>query len=201
MFTNNRITMKSKIQIKEKEYIEKHPLDYSMEEFNSLVKIYQNKLYKAAFYFSGNREDAQDIVQETILIGLTSLRNFKGYSSYYTWLYSILLNLIKKRYRNKKKKYILYEDELSFFSQEESYETLNNQTPLHSLENDEIVETVEKVLNKLPEKYRTVLVLRHLEEMNYAEISEVLKCSLGTVKTRIHKGRKILRKKLEHYYA
>ena len=71
----------------------------------------------------------------------------------------------------------------------------------NQIENKEKKEIVNSALESLPEKYRLVLLMRHLEEMNYSEIGEVFGWSLGTVKTRIHKGRKLLRKILEKYYA
>jgi len=190
--------MKSKIQINERELLKRHPRDYRIQELNHLIGIYQKKLYKAAYYFFGNREDAQDIVQETLYIGLSTIDSFKGYSSYYTWLYSIFLNISKKWRRRKLKRLFIHENE-SFHIDIDYIEQSDD--PIENLEKREKMSLINKVMKELPEKYRAVMVMRHLEEMNYKEISEVLKCSLGTVKTRIHKGRIILRKKLEKYYA
>jgi len=197
MGNNKNIKKNLKLLSGRKENSHKHPNAYGIHELENILKIYQKRLFKAAFYFSGHQEDAQDIVQETMYIGLNTLEKFRGYSSYYTWLYSIFLNVWKK-WKRKKYKNNLF---VNYGIPEEEIKNIENFfTTEEDVEKKEKTDLIDKALARLPEKYRVVLVMRHLEEMSYAEISEVLGWSLGTVKTRIYKGRKLLRKLLENIY-
>jgi RNA polymerase sigma-70 factor (ECF subfamily) len=116
-----------------------------------------------------------------------------------TWLYRIATNLSIDRIRKKKPDYFLDAeiagtDGLTMYSQVAAKEAL----PEEEIETMELQQTIQKEILKLPDKYRTVIVLKYIDELPLKEISEILDIPIGTVKTRIHRGREALRKQLRH---
>ena len=116
-----------------------------------------------------------------------------------TWLYRIATNLCIDRIRKKKPDYYLDAevpgtDGLNMYSQISS----DSRLPEEDVESLELQAVIQREISKLPEKYRFVIVLKYIEELSLNEISEILELPLGTVKTRIHRGREALRKQLRH---
>ncbi|MCP4726063.1 MAG: sigma-70 family RNA polymerase sigma factor [bacterium] len=177
---------KKTISIDDKEY---------REEFERLASSSYDRLYRSALYFTGNIEDASDIVQDTFFTAYRSFGNYRGESKFFTWLYGIFRNLLFK-HRRSKKSYIN-----RFGSLEEgliSDDLLSSrETPENLLTGKEKINELYESLNKLPMKYKDILILRHFENFSYQDISGILGCRPGTVKSRIHKARILLRKHME----
>jgi len=164
------------------------------ELFERLAASCYHRLYRAAWFFTRNHEDAQDIVQETCMRAFTAFPGFKGNAAFYTWIYTIFRNVMKKSARRKK----IYVSR--FGAIEEGKEPGAPRSTVFSAnahaERVELSIAVQDALLSLPDKYREILVLRHFEDFSYSEIAAILKCSTGTVKSRIFKARELLRKKL-----
>ncbi len=152
------------------------------------------RLYRAAWYFTGNHEDASDLVQETFAQACKSYSGYKGISSFYTWLYAIFRN-VKFEAARKKKLFITRKGYLQEMEEEE-FQFSAPDTPLTLLVRSEACFAVHNAIKILPEKYREVLLLRHFEGFSYSEIADIANCSVGTVKSRIFKARKLLKKLL-----
>lgn len=144
--------------------------------FNQLVRRYQQKIYWHARRLTGNHLDADDILQEVLLVMYKKLRDYKFESSLYTWIYKITytrsLNLIKS---NKLKR---------FFSigSEETPDIKGAEDLVRDLENREKLQILDKVLKQLPVKQREVFVMRHFDELSYEEIAEITGKSVGGLK-------------------
>lgn len=167
--------------------------------FGEIVEIYKNKVYQICYRLLGNRHEAEDAAQEVFIRAYVHINTFNQDLKFSTWLFRIATNLCIDRIRKKKPDYYL-DAEVSGTEGLTMYSQIPSEAvpPETELENLELQETVHKEILKLPEKYRSVIVLKYIEELSLNEISETLKLPLGTVKTRIHRGREVLRQQL-HY--
>ncbi|WP_042357741.1 RNA polymerase sigma factor SigW [Bacillus rubiinfantis] len=169
------------------------------DAFGEIVEIYKNSVYQLCFRMLGNRHEAEDIAQETFLRAYVNIRSFNQELKFSTWLFRIATNLCIDRLRKKKPDYYL-DAEVAGSEGLTMYSQIPANTPLpeKELEGLELQEVVQKEILKLPEKYRSAIVLKYIEDLSLNEISEILDLPLGTVKTRIHRGREALRKQLRY---
>lgn len=169
------------------------------DAFGEIVEIYKNSVYQLCYRMIGNQHEAEDLAQEAFLRAYVNIKSFNQELKFSTWLFRIATNLCIDRIRKKKPDYYL-DAEVSGTEGLTMYSQIPSGTPLpeSQLESLELHETVQKEILKLPEKYRTVIVLKYIEELSLNEISEILDLPLGTVKTRIHRGREALRQQLRY---
>lgn len=169
------------------------------DAFGEIVEIYKNSVYQLCYRMIGNQHEAEDLAQEAFLRAYVNIKSFNQELKFSTWLFRIATNLCIDRIRKKKPDYYL-DAEVSGTEGLTMYSQIPSSTPLpeSQLESLELHETVQKEILKLPEKYRTVIVLKYIEELSLNEISEILDLPLGTVKTRIHRGREALRQQLRY---
>lgn len=164
-----------------------------VDAMGTLVTQYQHWVYNIAYGLLGHREDAQDVAQDAFLSVWESIGGFKFRSRFSTWLYRIVinkcLNLIDQRQRRKT-------DPMEI-DDSQPWVPIDTVTPEQVLLRKERKEIVHAALAKLKHSYREILVLRELRELSYKEISEILGCTLGRVKSRLHEARKALKKELE----
>lgn len=175
----------------------KQVLKGDQSAYSDIVSLYQQKLYQVCYRMLGNQHEAEDIAQEAFVRAYTNLHTFDLNRKFSTWLYRIATNLCIDRIRKKKPDYYLDAqvagtDGLDMYSQISSSDRL----PEEEVERMELQERIQYEISQLPDKYRTVIVLKYIEELPLQEISEILDMPLGTVKTRIHRGREALRKQL-----
>jgi len=167
--------------------------------YGEIVEIYKDKVFQLCFRILGNRHEAEDMAQEAFIRAYVNISSFNIDLKFSTWLYRIATNLCIDRIRKKKPDYYLDAevsgtDGLTMYSQIASDTIL----PEDEIESLELQETIQREITKLPEKYRSVIVLKYIEELSLNEISEILDIPLGTVKTRIHRGREALRHQLRN---
>jgi RNA polymerase sigma-70 factor, ECF subfamily len=175
----------------------KQVLKGDQNAFAELVEIYKDKVFQICYRLLGNRHEAEDIAQEAFIRAYVNIETFNQKRKFSTWLFRIATNLCIDRIRKKKPDYFLDAEVagtegLTMYSQVAA----DVQLPEDEVENMELQETIQKEISKLPEKYRSVIVLKYIEELPLQEISEILDLPLGTVKTRVHRGREALRKQL-----
>lgn len=167
--------------------------------FEAFIKYYEKKVYNTAYRLMGSREDACDISQEVFLKVYKSINTFKGNSSLSTWVYRITTNLCLDELRKRKG--------VRFFSLDKPIETdegeIYRETPDTSDSPEDIIDKkevqvlVQGAINQLPVDQKTVIVLRDIQDLSYQQIAEVLDCSLGTVKSRLNRGRLALKQIIE----
>lgn len=147
----------------------------------------------------GNRHEAEDMAQETFIRAYVNIKSFNQDRKFSTWLFRIATNLCIDRIRKKKPDYYL-DAEVAGTEGLTMYSQLSSETqlPEKELESLELQETVQKEILKLPEKYRSAIILKYIEDLSLNEISEILDLPIGTVKTRIHRGREALRQQLRY---
>lgn len=158
--------------------------------FDALVSLHQDRVHALAYRILGNAEDAADVQQETFLLAWRNLSKFRREAQFSTWLHRITVNLCLSRKRRK-----------SFVSEPLEEQTMRSYEPgpVACLERTETIMTVRKVLNGMPAHYRTLIVLRDMEERSYDEIAGILDCSIESVRARLHNARKLLREKMRPF--
>jgi RNA polymerase sigma-70 factor (ECF subfamily) len=158
----------------------------------SLTKEFGNRLYRSAIFLSDSREEAEDIVQETLLKAFGSIQGFRGQSSLYTWLYRIFLNTVHDQRRKKysQKKFI---EKFKIESLVYPIEDLNRQ-----LDNKQFSKSLHNALKFQKLKHQEIIVLRFYEDLKLAEIAKRLNISTGTVKSRLYHALKKIKKSIKN---
>lgn len=169
------------------------------DAFAEIVELYQHQLFQICYRMLGNRHEAEDIAQEAFTRAYVNIHTFDQNRKFSTWLYRIATNLCIDRIRKKKPDYHL-DAEVKGTEGLNMYSKIANEEelPEEELMRMEVQERVQYEISRLPDKYRAAIVLKYIEELPLAEISEILDLPLGTVKTRIHRGREALRKQLSN---
>jgi len=144
-----------------------------------------------------SREDAEDVTQEVFLNAYNHLADYQSRFKFSTWLLKITKNQALYRLRGMKNRPVPAEDLDLLTSAQSEMPTTQGSNPEEEAERNEFKDIVLDILGTLPDKYRLTLMLRHLFERSYQDISDILDMNIGTVKTNIHLGRKLLRQKLE----
>lgn len=172
--------------------------------FTELVELYRNKIQQLGYRMLLNKLDSEDIVQETFIRVYLNLNNYDESQKFSTWIYRIGKNVCIDLLRKKKPIHSLdaaqmaeYEDDFSFYSRIPS----EDQTPEQIVLQAETQEHIRKVVNKLPDKYKSVINLYYIEELSIQEISDKLDLPVTTIKTRLHRGRDLLKKKWSLNFA
>ena len=170
-----------------------------VESFELLISSYDKRAYNIAYRVMGNEEDAKDMAQEALLRVFKSIKDFKGQSSFSTWLYRIVTNVcLDELRRRKNEKYVSMDSTIQTDSGELHMELCSDkETPEIVYERVEQRELIKRAISELNEDYKSVIVLRDIQGFSYEEISNMLDCSLGTVKSRINRARNMLREKLK----
>src|SRR6056300_447606 len=163
--------------------------------FDLLVLKYQSRLLSLVNRLVSNQSDALDVLQDTFVKAYRSLHTFRGESAFYTWLYRIAINTAKNYLVARSKR--PPDRDLDFQDLESDTELRDLETPENSLHRDEMFEVMTRTLEQLPEELRVALTLRELEGMSYDEISEVMGCPIGTVRSRIHRAREAIDNELK----
>lgn len=166
--------------------------------FAELVELYKDKIFHLAFRMLHDRHEAEEVVQETFLRVYTNLNRYDENQKFSTWIYRIGTNLCIDRLRKRKPSYSL-DAEIKDGEDNDWYSTLpsSEETPEEQVILSEVQTKIREAIETLPEKYKAVLILRYLQDLSLQEISEVLSMPITTIKTRLHRGREFLRKKLE----
>ena len=165
--------------------------------YEVLVLQYQDRLVFSVYKFLKDYELAQDIAQEAFVKAFKNIEKFRGDSSFYTWIYRIAINTAKNLLSSKARSSEVYDDEIMELKLSESAVTTEN--PENILEAEELRSKMMDAIQSLPDDIRTTLSLREFDGLSYEEIAKVQNCPIGTVRSRIHKGREILDKTFSKY--
>ncbi len=166
--------------------------------FEELVLLYQDRVFTHCCHLTGNEHDAQDLAQDVFVQAFNKIKSFRFNANFGTWLHRIAVNLwINHMRRNRKVITFSLDEPLSNGEGLLLRELAASQeSPLDEMERRELNDLLTSALDRLHYDYRTALVLRELEGYSYEEISSITGWSLGTVKSRINRGRKALKKEL-----
>ncbi len=175
-----------------------------IEAFDEIVNLFQRKIYSLSFNLTRNQMDAQDVTQEVLLTIYRKIDTFLGKSAFSSWVYRITINASYMKLRSRKKEqYVSMDDILPSFNssgfQQERIQDWTDRTDA-SLYANETKETIEKAVEQMPEKEKVVFLLRDVDGLSTEKVGEILDLSVPAVKSRLHRARLFLRKKLSGYF-
>lgn len=163
--------------------------------FGELVLKYQDRLFGALFHLLGSFHDARDVSQEAFLLAFQKLRTFRRDSSFYAWLFRIAYNSAINQRRKQKRK-VASLNGTGDCPDFQPRDTRSQTDPASQLQTEEAVHQVRFALSQLAPEYHDALILKEIEGFRYEEIAVVLNCPVGTVRSRIHRARQMLRERL-----
>ena len=164
--------------------------------YNELVKRYKDRLLNFVLRYFNNVEQAEDVVQDTLIKLYTHASYYKNVAKFSTWIFTIAKNnaLTELRKNKRKKTDSLWTDDgqvIDINSKEESLDS--------KVQNEVAIDQLNKFLDEIPENFRMAVVLRDFQELSYEEISKILEIPIGTIKSRINRGRIQLAEKMKHF--
>ncbi len=166
--------------------------------FDLLVLKYQQRIVNLVSRFVRNQSDAQDVTQEAFIKAYRALPNFRGESAFYTWMYRIAVNTAKNYLAVQSRRPVAAEQDITEIEQIEGNSALKDYaTPEHMLLRDEILETVVKAIENLPDDLKMAITLREVEGLSYEDIATAMDCPIGTVRSRIFRAREAINNQVE----
>jgi RNA polymerase sigma-70 factor, ECF subfamily len=174
----------------------------NMESFSDLVKHYDRRIFRMAKQITQNDDDAEDVLQETFLKAYTHLDDFQGNSKFYTWLVRIAVNEALMKLRKRRSDRTVPLDEPIDTGEDEVVREIAvwEENPEQRYSREELGTILDEAIDSLKPAYRTVFILRDIEEMSIEETAEVLKLSISAVKSRLLRARLQLREKLTRLF-
>jgi len=159
-----------------------------VQAYDILVRKYKDQLLNFVYRFVGNRTDAEDIIQETFLRVYRNKHMYKEIARFSTWVYTIAGNLAKTELRRRKRHKIFSVS--NFVNEERDFDIPDrDHSPERKVDSSMQEKIIQKAIEKLPIKFKEVIILRDIQEFAYEEISQILNIPLGTVKSRVNRGR------------
>lgn len=181
----------------DEELISRFQTENTVEAYELLVKRYKDPLTNFVYRFVGDRDVSSDIVQDTMIRFYLNKDSYKSFAKFSTWIYTIATNLAKNELKRRKRKKLY-----SINADDEKEIIIKDKAALPDMVADSVIKNkiIEKALAKVKEVYREVVVLRDIQDLSYEEIAEITGLSIGTVKSRINRGRTQLQKLLKYIY-
>ena len=166
------------------------------QAYVELVNRFRNRLMSFIYRYVNDMEQAEDIVQDALLKLYTHKHYYKNIAKFSTWIYTIAANLAKTELRKKKSRKVTYLSQMG--PEEKDYELPAVEPDTDELAQSEYIEKkIQAAIQKLPLHFRTVTILRDIQELSYEEISKIVDVPLGTVKSRINRARIQLQEELK----
>ena len=172
------------------------------DSFSMLVERYKGRVYNIVCGIMGSRGEADDLSQEVFIRIYKNLGHFRGKSKFYTWIYRITVNVCLSAQRRKSRSNrIVSTGRLSGMDVDKGEVEFADETfsPQKALKDREIASKIQLAIDSLPEILRITFLLREFEDLSYRELATILRCSMGTVKSRLSRARESLRRELTPY--
>src|SRR3954447_24455623 len=169
--------------------------------FDSLINRYQERIYATIYHMTSNHEDANDLTQETFIKAYKALKNFKGDSSFFTWVYRIAVNKTINFLKGRKNKIHLSLNDLDFNAEHDPdlVTFISEKTPRRDMGLTELQEKLNEAMQKLSDVHRLVVTLHDVQGLSHEEISKIMDCNTGTVRSRLFYARQQLQGYLSDY--
>lgn len=175
--------------------------------FDLLIARHAPKLYSTAYALTSDHHDAEEVVQDALVRAYRGLSNFRGDSNLSTWLHRIVTNLARNKYHWNRCRGRGLNISIHSFGNNQEKESSEEDMPLpdcssvpdRQMESSEVEKCLAEGIKLLPDALRETMILRHVHDMPYEKIAAILQCKVGTVKSRIARGREILRTIMNQY--
>lgn len=166
--------------------------------FDTLVVKYQDRVFNVVYRLTGDENLACDLVQDTFINAYRGLKNFKEHSTFFTWLFRIAVNTANNSRRKRMRNRVVSISKFQGENEDGSFDPASDEKdPSQKAEESEQTIIVQQAISSLEEPYKTAIVLRDIEGLSYEEMQEILECPIGTVRSRIHRARNLVKEKLE----
>ena len=172
-----------------------------LSAFDQLVRRYYPKIYGLVYNMTGNREDAEDVVQEVFVKAHAKLGSFRGKAQFYTWIYRIAINsAINFRKKRTRKAAMRLDDLNPDVKQDLAFMRLfSGDTPLRKVKLNELQKKLNEAIQTLSDKHKQAVILHDIQGMPHEEIAKIMKCSVGTVRSRLFYARRKLQEELSEF--
>ena len=170
--------------------------------FEEIISRYESKVMSLALRFTRNQEDAEEVMQDVFTTVFRKIDGFRGQSAFSSWLYRIVVNAAFMKLRKRKQNQTVAMDDLSPAIKQFCVERdiLTGAYSQNIAISHEMQAVIQQAVNRLPDQYKAVFVLRDVDGLSNQETGEILNLSIPAVKSRLHRSRIMLRKKLQRYY-
>ena len=174
-------------------------LDGRTDEYRRLVEDHQEQVFATIRRLVGDRDLAEELAHESFVRAYRALAQFRGDASFGTWVTQIAVHLVRDHFRRRRRAVVVPLDELGSADGADDVfiEHRSGFDPYAELEERELLQRIERAMDDLPPDYRQVLVLRHLEGWSYERIAEVTGDSVGALKVRAHRARRLVHEALQ----
>lgn len=174
----------------------------SLDAFEEIVSRYETKLFNLALRFVRNQEDAEEVLQDVFTTIFRKIKSFEGKSAFSSWMYRITVNAAFMKLRKRKQRPAVSIEDLAPNIRQKFVDTQTDYAALTDslAQSRELRDVLQVAISKLPDQYRAVFVLRDVDGLSNQETGEILQLSIPAVKSRLHRSRLMLRKKLQGYW-
>jgi RNA polymerase sigma factor (sigma-70 family) len=185
----------------EERFLVRQAQDGDLRAFDELVHRYQERVYATVYHMTANHEDANDLVQEAFLKAYRALKTFKGDSSFFTWVYRIAVNKTINFLKQRKNRSGMSLNDLDINAEHDPdmVALVSEKTPRRDLGLVELQEKLNAAMQKLSEIHRLVVTLHDVQGLSHEEISKIMDCNTGTVRSRLFYARQQLQGFLADY--
>ena len=169
--------------------------------YDELVRRYQERIYATIYHMTANHEDANDLAQDAFIKAYRALRSFKGDSSFFTWVYRIAINKTINFLKQRRKRTQMSLNDLDFNAEHDPglVALISEKTPRRDLNLTELQESLNAAMMKLSEVHRVVVTLHDVQGLSHEEISRIMDCNTGTVRSRLFYARQQLQAYLSEF--
>jgi RNA polymerase sigma factor RpoE len=169
--------------------------------YDELVQRYQERIYATVYHMTANHEDANDLAQDAFIKAFRALKSFKGDSSFFTWVYRIAVNKTINFLKQRKKRTQMSLNDLDFNAEHDPdlVALISDKTPRRELNLTELQGRLNEAMQKLSETHRLVVTLHDVQGLSHEEISKIMDCNTGTVRSRLFYARQQLQAHLSDY--
>lgn len=183
------------------ELIERFLKDRNQESFSEIVTRYSEKVHNLAMRITRNSEDTEEIMQDVFIIVYTKVNKFEGKSAFSSWLYRVTTNTAFMKLRKRRVQATVGLDDISLIDKNNWVAARSENSDINYISaKHEMRARIEAALANLPEEYRTIFLLRDVDGLSNQEVGEIMKITVPAVKSRLHRSRLMLRKKLKMFY-
>ena len=186
-------------EFSDEELIKEYQDNNTPEAYDILVKRYKDPLMNFVYRFVGDRDICTDVVQDTMIKFYLNKDSYRSFAKFSTWIYTIAGNLAKNELKRRRRR-IIFSIDNSDDERSPQIEDKMFLAPDKAADGEIRNEIIQKALLKVKTVYREVVILRDIQDLSYEEISEITGLAIGTVKSRINRGRAQLQKLLKHIY-
>lgn len=175
--------------------------DGDLNAYDELVRRYQERIYATIYHMTANHEDANDLAQDSFIKAYRALKSFKGDSSFFTWLYRIAVNKTINFLKQRKKRIQMSLNDLDFNAEHDPdlVALISEKNPRRDLNLVELQEKLNEAMQKLSHVHRLVVTLHDVQGLSHEEISKIMDCNTGTVRSRLFYARQQLQAYLSDY--